>query len=162
MDELLKVLKEYQLTIASCESFTAGLFCSELGAISGASAVLKGGLVTYTNQAKIHVANVDDTLIRRYGAISEQCVIKMATHTKDMFHSDIGVAFSGNAGPNISENKPAGLLYCAIAFGEETRVYQLKMNKERNEIRKEAVIFLANQVIQWIYEKGNSYGREER
>ena len=47
------LLKEKKLTIGSCESFTAGAFCAAIADVAGASAVLKGGLVTYATQEKI-------------------------------------------------------------------------------------------------------------
>lgn len=154
MIELVNTLKKLDLTISSCESFTAGLFCSKIGEVSGASSVLKGGIVTYTNEAKIRLARVDEDVIRRYGAVSEQCVIQMAKHVKEIFQSDIGVSFSGNAGPSPSEGKPVGLIYCAIAYLDDVKVYELQLDKSRNEIRNEAVSFIANQVILIIHEKG--------
>lgn len=154
MNELVKILKEHNLTISSCESFTAGLFCSKIGEVAGASSVLKGGIVTYTNEAKIHLAHVDEDVIRRYGAVSEQCVIQMAQHVKGLFQSDIGVSFSGIAGPTPSEDKPVGLIYCALAYQDDVEVYKLQLDKDRNEIREEAVSFIANQVILLVNEKG--------
>lgn len=154
MIELVNTLKEHGLTISSCESFTAGLFCSKIGEVSGASSVLKGGIVTYTNEAKIRLAQVDEDVIRRYGAVSEQCVIQMARNVKEMFQSDIGVSFSGNAGPSPSEGKAVGLIYCAIAYLDNVKVFKLQLDKSRNEIRDEAVFFVANQVILNILGKG--------
>lgn len=154
MFEMVEILKTYQLTISSCESFTAGLFCSEIANIPGASSVLKGGLVTYTNEAKMQVANVHQDTIRRFGAVSEQCVIEMAKNVKDLFQSDIGVSFSGNAGPQPSEEKPVGLLYCAIAYKEDVYVFTLHLQESRNKIREEAVMFIAKQVSRLIQKRG--------
>lgn len=47
MKALIERLKKDRLTIGSCESLTAGLFASTIAEVSGASAVLKGGIVTY-------------------------------------------------------------------------------------------------------------------
>ena len=75
---LVNYLKEKNLTIGSCESFTAGLFASTLGSVPGASQVFKGALVTYASELKCSLANVDEAIIDQYGVISESCAQAMA------------------------------------------------------------------------------------
>ena len=63
MKELVQMLKENGMTIGSCESLTAGLFTSRMAEVPGASAVLKGGIVTYHTQIKETVAQVKSSAI---------------------------------------------------------------------------------------------------
>lgn len=80
--QLVSLCKKYHLTLSSCESLTAGLFTSTIASIPGASAVLKGGLVTYFTPMKSVLAHVDVDLIQKYGVISEECAYAMAKKHK--------------------------------------------------------------------------------
>lgn len=142
--KLIELAKEKQITISSCESFTAGLFAATLASIPGASAVLKGGLVTYFTEMKTTLAGVDANLIQQYGVVSKQCAIAMASQTQKLTHSDFSISFTGNAGPSAMEGKPAGLFYCAIATLKQTEGFEFQVDLERNLLRGYAI----NQMIQ--------------
>lgn len=146
MQELIALLKEKQLTIGSCESFTAGLFCASLASVSGASAVLKGGVVTYATSIKTDVVHVDEHIVETYGVISRECAVEMASKAKELLDVDVCVSFTGNAGPSSMEGKLAGVVYCAIAYKNEVYSYQLHIEKERNEVRKEAVRLMCEEI----------------
>lgn len=134
--------KAMDLSIASCESFTAGLFASTIASIPGASSVLCGGLVTYQTPFKTKLAHVPAKLIERYGVVSKECALSMASNTRMIFESSFAVSFTGNAGPDAMEGKPAGLVYMAICSLEnEAAVYELRFDLPRNLLRKAAVCF---------------------
>ena len=78
-----------------CESLTAGLFTSTIASIPGASAILKGGLVTYFTPMKSVLAHVDVNLIQKYGVISEECAYAMAKNTREIMDVDYCVSFTG-------------------------------------------------------------------
>lgn len=147
MEELLTLLKERGFTIGSCESLTAGLFTSQLAAVSGASAVLKGGIVTYQTVVKKQVVGVDAQVIEQEGVVSAACAVEMACKTKKLLACDICVSFSGNAGPDIMEGKPVGRVYCAIAYQDEVFPYCLQLSGSRNEIRMQAVMQMKTELI---------------
>lgn len=136
---VIELLKEKNQTVCSCESLTAGLFCAELGSIPGASAVFKGGLVTYFTQMKEVIAQVPQAIIERYGVISKECALAMAEHTRDLMQADYCVSFTGNAGPDAMEGKPAGLVYCAIAGPDIIKLYCLEYKLPRNALRVQVV-----------------------
>lgn len=142
--KLIEVAKQKQITISSCESFTAGLFSAVLASIPGASAVLKGGFVTYFTEMKTVLAHVDANLIEQYGVVSKECAMEMAEKTRTITDSDYCVSFTGNAGPSSLEGKPAGLFYCAISATEQTKSFEFQANLERNRLRGYAI----NQMIQ--------------
>ncbi|MGX8851943.1 CinA family protein [Amedibacillus sp. YH-ame10] len=150
MEELVALLTSKKLTISSCESLTAGLFASSIASISGASAVLYGGLVTYQNEIKINVANVDASIIEEYGVISKECAIEMAKCTRKIMKSDLCVSFTGNAGPSTMEGKAAGLVYCAIAGPSGIQTYEFHFQMQRNELREQVVCEMSKNVIQYI------------
>lgn len=152
MEELLECLKKHQLTIGSCESFTAGLFCAKLAEISGASSVLKGGIVTYATEIKTSVVGVCKEVVEKDGVISGSCAKEMAQKAKKILSCDICVSFTGNAGPSTMENKPAGLVYIGIAYKDECRIYEKSIKDDRNMVREKAVLYAAKKVKEWIQE----------
>ena len=115
MEQLVKKLKEKNLTIASCESLTGGMFASSIVNVSGASSVFAGSYVTYMDKAKEILLNGKE-ILDKYGAVSYQMAYLMAKTVKEKFAVNIGVSFTGNDGPTGSENKPVGLVYSCIVF----------------------------------------------
>jgi len=148
MEELLALLKEKGLTIGSCESLTAGLFTAKLAMLPGASAVLKGGFVTYQNEVKIHVVGVDRDVIERYGVVSAPCAAEMAQKARVLLNSDLCVSFSGNAGPDVMEGKPVGCVYCAIAYQNQVLTYHFQLSGTRNAVREQVVSLMCEKVIE--------------
>ncbi len=147
MQQLVSLLKERNLTIASCESLTAGLFMSSLGSIPSVSRVFKGGIVTYWNEAKTDVAHVNPETVEKYGVVSCQTAYEMAHNVRKIFKTDIAVSFTGNAGPDVLEGKPAGLVYTCIEIGDQANVYEdLLRGKSRNEVRSEIVRLTAERI----------------
>ena len=67
--DLIELCKDKHVTVSSCESLTAGLFTSTLASIPGASAVLKGGFVTYFTEMKQVMAHVEKDLIDTFGVV---------------------------------------------------------------------------------------------
>ena len=127
-----------ELTLASIESFTGGLFASEIVSKPGASKYFKGSLVTYWNEIKEKLG-VDTS----EGVINKKTALEMALKGKEFFDVDICVSFTGNAGPNPMENKEVGLVFIAI----NNEVYEINFGDiGRNEIRKRSVEFALEKV----------------
>ena len=149
--QLVSLCTENHLTISSCESLTAGLFTSTIASIPGASAILKGGLVTYFTPMKSVLAHVDVDLIQKYGVISEECAYAMAKNTRQIMDGDYCISFTGNAGPDAWEEKPAGRVYCAIASKKTIQVYGFQCTGlSRNDVREHVVMQMIDILIQTI------------
>ena len=76
MEKLVETLKKKQLTIASCESLTGGLFAARMTEIPGVSAVMKGGIVSYWTEIKESVVGVSHKTVKEYGVVSEQTALQ--------------------------------------------------------------------------------------
>lgn len=140
MTELLAMLQQRQLSLSACESLTGGLFASEFVAVPHVSTVFKGGIVCYQDEIKINVVGIDADLIAKFGAVSRECVQAMLVKTQHMFHTDCCVAFSGNAGPAPSEDKPVGLVYFGARIADTAIVREVHYeNVERNALRNKIV-----------------------
>ncbi|MEF9919751.1 MAG: CinA family protein [Erysipelotrichaceae bacterium] len=147
MEELLQFLKDKKWTIGSCESITAGLFCDKLAEVAGASAVLKGGIITYHTSLKTNLVGVESACIETYGVVSEACAMQMADKARRLLDCDICVSFSGNAGPTKLEGKPVGQVCCAIVSPQDQISFTLQLSGSRNEIRLKAVNEMVKRII---------------
>lgn len=159
MEELVSLLQTHHLTIASCESLTAGLFASNIASVPGASKVLLGGLITYQDKIKEMIAHVSMDVITTHGVISEACAYEMAKHTYEQFRCDIAVSFTGNAGPDAQEGKPVGLVYCAIATMQGIEGFTFQLAGTRNEIRNQVVKEMETYIIKYIRDNFKDGGK---
>ena len=132
-----KKLLEQHKTLAFAESCTGGLASSLVTDVAGSSEYLVGSVVTYTNEAKHKLLEVQETTLTNYGAVSEQTACEMAQGVRKLFGSDFGVGITGNAGPGGSEGKPVGLVYIAVATGEEVycKEYLFTADRIENKLR---------------------------
>lgn len=125
---LLAALQSRGLRLVTAESCTGGLLCGLLTEIAGASRVLERGLVTYSNDAKVSLLNVDRALIEQAGAVSEDVARAMAEGALAQAPAEMAIAVTGIAGPDGgTATKPVGLVYIAVAVANrETRVRECR------------------------------------
>lgn len=115
--QLTLLLIEQKKTIALMESCTGGLLASLLTDTEGASAILKGSYVTYSNEAKIKCGVPADT-IARFGVYSEETAIAMAAAARHNYSTDIGVGVTGSLGtvdPANADSVPGQVWYAFMA-----------------------------------------------
>ncbi|MFZ3587848.1 competence/damage-inducible protein A [Bacillus sp. DJP31] len=138
--EVMTKLQNHNLTISCAESVTGGLFSQNLTRLPGASNVVGGGVVCYSNEIKQNVLNVSANTLQSFGAVSEACAKELAENIKKMMRTDIGISFTGVAGPDPLEEKPVGTVYVGIARQNGvTKVYSLTLAGGRDSIRERAV-----------------------
>ena len=132
-----KKLLEQHKTLAFAESCTGGLASSLVTDVAGSSEYLVGSAITYTNEAKHKLLEVQEATLTNYGAVSEQTACEMAQGVRKLFGSDFGVGITGNAGPGGSEGKPVGLVYIAVATGKEVycKEYLFTADRIENKLR---------------------------
>jgi len=131
------LLSEKGLTLATMESCTGGMLASIITDVPGSSEYFKGGLVAYTNEAKISYG-IDATLIANHGAISAEVAADMAGAARQRFGADIGVGITGVAGPSEAEGKPVGIAHIAIDDGKEKRLILGLYPPLRHEVKRRA------------------------
>jgi len=110
-------------TIAVAESCTGGLLSARLTERPGSSEVFGGGLVVYSNAAKVSLAGVDPALIEEFGAVSEEVAVALADGARARLEADVGVGVTGIAGPDGgSEEKPVGLVWLSVSHRDGRRI----------------------------------------
>ena len=135
---LLQTLADRGLTIGSVESITAGLFASNLASIPGASAVLKGALVTYVAEEKIALSGVRKSTIDEYGVVSPEVASEMAIGGKRKLGVDLCISCTGNAGPTVEKGgKPVGCVCRGLAYKDLVYTAPLQLEGDRNSIREQ-------------------------
>ncbi|MEL6528047.1 MAG: CinA family protein [Chloroflexota bacterium] len=129
-----ETLKTQNYQISAAESCTGGLFLSTLTDISGSSAYVQGGVVTYSNEAKQQHLNVQEQTLIDYGAVSEQTAREMVIGVCQLFNVPVGASITGIAGPGGgTAEKPVGLVYIGIKVNDTLQVNRHVWNGTRIE-----------------------------
>jgi nicotinamide-nucleotide amidase len=124
-------------TIATAESCTGGLLCARLTERPGSSEVVRGGLVVYSNEAKVALAGVDPELIAEHGAVSREVAEALAEGARARLDADVGVGVTGIAGPGgATPGKPVGLVWISVAHGDGRRLtHNATLPGDRADVR---------------------------
>jgi nicotinamide-nucleotide amidase len=127
-----ELLKSKNATLGVAESCTGGNIAHMITLIPGSSAFFLGGVVSYSNDAKMNVLKVKQETLTNFGAVSEQTVKQMAEGVRITMGSTYGIATSGIAGPDGgTADKPVGTVWIAVSDGKTTEARLLKLGKQR-------------------------------
>ncbi|MFB2551625.1 CinA family protein [Ensifer soli] len=111
---LVALCAERKLLVATAESCTGGLIAAALTEVTGSSAVVDRGFVTYSNAAKMELIGVEAATLDAFGAVSRQTAVEMVSGALCRSSADIAVSVTGIAGPGGgSAQKPVGLVHLA-------------------------------------------------
>src|SRR6478609_1209730 len=119
--QVAKLLAGHRLGLA--ESCSGGLLAARITGPPGASAYMAGGVVAYSNEAKVELLGVDSGLIERHGAVSPEVAEAMALGAIERFAADVAVSITGVAGPDGgSEEKPVGYVCFNARLADGTAI----------------------------------------
>jgi nicotinamide-nucleotide amidase len=134
------LLKEARQTLSVAESCTGGGLGQLLTTISGSSDYFRGGVISYDNQVKVSLLEVNLEDLKQFGAVSSQVAEQMALGVKKLLKTDWALSITGVAGPTGgTETKPVGLVYIGLAHIDgtiETFSYNLGTEQDRDWIRQ--------------------------
>ena len=137
-ESIIKLAIKKRKTVSTAESCTGGLIGHRLTEISGSSDVFKGGLVVYSNEAKMHLLDISKQILDSHGAVSEKTATIMAENVKKIFKSNYGISVTGIAGPTGgTDEKPVGLVYIGLANNKGVKVKEFHFgnDRKRNKLR---------------------------
>jgi competence/damage-inducible protein CinA-like protein len=110
-------------TLAVAESCTGGLMSARLTDRPGSSAWFAGGVVAYSNAAKVSLVGVDPELITRFGAVSNEVAEALADGAAERFGAEVGIGITGIAGPDGgSDDKPVGTVCFSVVARSGPRI----------------------------------------
>lgn len=138
-ERLVASLRERRLLITTVESCTGGAIASSIVDVPGASDVLKEAYVTYCDEAKHKLVGVKKKTLRKYTAVSPQVCRQMAKGGAKTAHADLCLSATGVAGPDGTEEFPAGLVYLGCFYRGRCEVKKYNFTGSRNEVRRQAV-----------------------
>jgi nicotinamide-nucleotide amidase len=146
---LVETLRKRKQHITSAESCTAGLFSAHLAETAGASDALAYGFVVYSEEAKQQVLGVSPDTIAKFGVVSEPTAREMVIGAVKRSNADIGVSFTGFAGPGAEDGFPVG----RVCFGYRIpgAVYTETVefgDIGRNNVREAAALHAANRLLE--------------
>lgn len=150
---LVHVLADAGLTVATCESLTGGLVGATITSIPGASAVFRGGLITYASDLKAALAGVDAQWIAEHGVVNDTTARQMATGCAHTCQADLGLACTGVAGPDRQDGQRPGTVHVAVAHDAQVFTRQLSLSGERKAVRLGTVSALLEFTCHVIREK---------
>ncbi|MFP4447642.1 MAG: CinA family nicotinamide mononucleotide deamidase-related protein [Bacteroidales bacterium] len=128
-----KLLAKYGETICTAESCTGGAISASIVSIPGSSDYYKGSIVAYSNAVKQCMLSIDENVIVRHGAVSQEVTEAMAKNAREIFNTDYAIAVSGIAGPSGgTEDKPVGTVWITVVSEKNTKSERFLFGKERD------------------------------
>ena len=150
--QVLALLREKNLQLATAESCTAGLLSAAVTAVPGASAVFTCGVAAYSNDIKRTVLGVPAATLDTVGAVSAETAIAMAGGVRRLADAAIGVSVTGVAGPDTEEGKPVGTVFLALANADRVWVREMHPAPDcttREAVREKAVAIALDMIGQY-------------
>jgi nicotinamide-nucleotide amidase len=133
---VLEQCRQAGLTLATAESCTGGLVSARLTSVPGASDVLVGGVVPYSNEAKRRLLGVPGEILSEYGAVSAETAAAMAAGAREALDADVALAVTGVAGPDGgTQEKPVGLVFLHVEGTGMDGALRLELPGDRKAIQ---------------------------
>ncbi len=128
-------------SVATAESATGGRIVAHLIDTPGASEYVVGGIVAYSNEAKIRLLGVKELTLAQFGAVSAEVACEMADGARRVFGVDVAISDTGIAGPGgATATKPVGIYYLALATAEQCRAYEFQFSSGDRSANNEAAV----------------------
>ena len=138
-ERLVKKMSELGRTFVTAESCTGGGIGNAVCGVPGASAVFRGGIISYAVGVKRDVLGVRDEVLDGVGPVSAECAAEMAVGARRVLKADYAVSVTGLAGPGGDGVHPAGFVWFGLASTEGVRTESVVFDGDRNEVRAAAV-----------------------
>ena len=127
--EVSEILWETEKTVGTAESCTGGRIAEAIISVPGASKYFKGGIISYVNEIKERLLNVDSQVLEEKTAVCEEVAIQMVKGACKALNTDYAISATGIAGPSGGTKEiPVGTIW--LACGSLDRVVTLKVEED--------------------------------
>ena len=151
VEKIIQKLIEQKQTISFAESCTGGRIVAAFTAVSGASSVLNGSVVTYSNDIKHDWLGVEREVLENFGAVSSQCVSQMLEGIQKFADADYALAVSGIAGPSGGTvEKPVGTVYIGILTPTHQEIFHCLFKGDRESIQEQSTAFAIGKLKEFL------------
>ena len=155
-EQVAGLLRERGLTIAAAESCTGGMLAARLTDLAGSSDYVLGGLVVYSNEAKVALAGVDAALIERVGAVSTEVAEALADGAAARLGAAVGVGITGIAGPGGgTPDKPVGTVCFSVAGDGRRLTRRVQLPGGRADVRDRSTAVALHMVRRLVLGEGD-------
>ncbi|MGD8387897.1 MAG: competence/damage-inducible protein A [Desulfobacteraceae bacterium] len=146
-DAVGQALTEKGLTLATAESCTGGRIGDRITNAAGSSTYFLGGVVAYSNEAKMNLLGVSEATLREHGAVSEPTAREMAEGVRKRFGADLGLSVTGIAGPEGGiREKPVGTVHIGLATRGGTRAGKYRFWGGRDQVKAQTAMM----ALDWV------------
>ncbi len=153
-DSIIRAIHDYfienSMSLSVAESCTGGLIMHLITNIPGASKYLTGGIVAYSERIKVSTLKVPEEVVRRYGIVSEETAIAMASGVRKTMGTDIGISTTGNLGPEALEGKEIGLVYFGYSSKRKAMAKRIIFKGSRGEVKEKAALYCLENLIDFL------------
>ena len=147
MNQIIKKLLNKNISISVAESCTGGQLCKFFTDNPGVSKIFNLGIVTYSNQSKKKLLNINDNILKKHGSVSKKVAYLMSYNLFKISKSDICISTTGIAGPSgKTKLKPIGLVFIGFTFNKKTYVLKKNFKGSRKKIQKDTVLSIIKEI----------------
>lgn len=139
VEDLVRRASETGMTLSTAESLTAGLLAARVADVPGASAVLRGGVVSYAVDVKSSVLGVDQARLASHGPVDSVVAEQMAAGVLRLMGADLALSTTGVAGPEPHGGQQVGTVYIGWATRRATGHRLFRFHGSRAQVREAAV-----------------------
>ena len=151
VSEVILELINRNISISVAESCTGGLISSNITKYSGVSKIFSGGIICYSNKAKVKYLFVSKKTLSKYGAVSANVAEEMINGLYINEKTNFCISTTGVAGPNGgTKNKPVGLVFVGIKFKKRNYVYKKIFKGSRLDIQRKNKIYVFKKIKELI------------
>jgi nicotinamide-nucleotide amidase len=148
IDHIINTLSRENKTVSFAESCTGGLLTYYFTKRNGASKILNGSLVTYSNTLKENWLGVKNNTLEKHGAVSAEVVYEMSNGVMSASESNYSISISGIAGDGGgSIEKPVGTIYLSVRTKDISKEVRLELNGDRNYVQETSVLFAIKMLL---------------
>ncbi|MBL6973982.1 MAG: CinA family protein, partial [Sulfurimonas sp.] len=145
---IIEVLDANQRKVTFAESCTGGLLSYYFTSHNGASKILDGSLITYSNDLKDNWLAVEHDALEEFGAVSSQVVEQMSEGAISVSHADYALSVSGIAGDTGgSESKPVGTVYIGVRSKTAHQEVHVHFNGDRNYVQHQSALYAIKMLV---------------
>ena len=128
-ERIAELVQKQERSVATAESLTSGNVAARLGAAPGAASWFRGGLVSYHDEVKHGVLDVDDGPV-----VCDPAARQMALGVARLLGADAAVATTGAGGPDPQDGQPPGTVFVAVLLDGELSCQELHLDGDPAEV----------------------------
>jgi len=145
---IIEILSHAGKKVTFAESCTGGLLTYYFTAQNGASKILDGSLVTYSNELKENWLGIPAEIIEYNGAVSTEVVSEMSEGAINVSHADYALSISGIAGDGGgTAEKPVGTVHIGVRVKDKHQEVQLLLNGDRNYVQHQSALYAIKMLL---------------